>query len=498
MRFRDENKRFARQFGLPTQPFSDSVITVELPRDAAWLPGNVAGFLLAVNLLCRTFERVHAVFPAEATVHHHPWHLKTAGAVVDELVSSVDGNLHVGRPQRSDVVLSVGKEPDTPATRKVVIRGSHWCAALDFDLPGAGQGVLGSLYAATMGAAQVLLHVLEMVGAPYKPMAGFHFSLLDHRPFGLDGGAPKATLVPETHLVGVGAVGSAAVYTLAHLDDVGGAMHLIDNETIGEPNLNRYVLARRRDIGKWKADVAAGALSDTAIRAKPYRGAFARYADEYGGFVNLLLSPVDSEEGRRGLARMLPRRVVNAATGGTTVTVSTHGFADGKACLNCLYLPEPNRKTPEEIMAKDMGLSTDLVRSLIEKNDPVDEELVAQIERNRGAEPNTWATHVGLPINSFYAKAVCGDADLRLPTANVIAPLSFISATAGILLAVELIKAGNPDLGGWSLDNYFRVDTLRQPNPAFRGLRLQDPSGRCICRDPDYWAVYHERYGKVS
>ena len=496
MRFRDENIRFARQFGFPTQPFSNSVITVELSPDAALLPGNVAGFLLAVNLLSRTFDKVHAVFPAEATVHHHPWHLKTAGAIVDELVSSVDGNLHVGLPQRSDVVLSVGQEPDTPAERKVVIRGSHWCAALDCDLQGAGDGVLGSLYSATMGTAQVLLHVLEMMGAPYKPMAEFHFSLLDHMPFGLDGSAPKALRVPEAHLVGVGAVGSAAVYTLAHLDDVSGVIHLIDNETIEEPNLNRYVLARQRDIDEWKVDLAAGALSSTGIRAKLYRGAFVSYAEEYGGAVNLLLSPVDSEEGRRALARILPRRVINAATGGTTLTISTHGFADGKACLHCLYLPEPNRETPEEIMAKDMGLSPGLVQKLIETNDPVNEELVAQIERNRGAEPGTWASHVGLPINSFYAKAVCGDAELRLPTANVIAPLSFISAAAGIMLAAELIKAGNPELGGWSLDNYFRVDTLSRPNPAFRRLRPQDPSGRCICTDPDYMAVYSEKYGE--
>ena len=164
MRFRDENMRFARQFGFPTQPFSDSVITVELSPDAALLRGNVAGFLLAVNLLSRTFERVHAVFPEEATVHCHPWHLKTAGAVVEELVKSMDGSLNVGLPQRSDVVLSVGNESDTPARRKVAVRGSHWRAALDCDLPGAGEGVLGSLYATTMGAAQVLLHVLEMVG----------------------------------------------------------------------------------------------------------------------------------------------------------------------------------------------------------------------------------------------------------------------------------------------------------------------------------------------
>ena len=147
-------------------------------------------------------------------------------------------------------------------------------------------------------------------------------------------------------------------------------------------------------------------------------------------------------------------------------------------------------------MARDMGISPGLVQKLIETNAPVDEELVAQIERNRGAESGTWSSHVGLPINSFYVKAVCGDAELRLPTANVIAPLSFISAAAGIMLAVELIKAGHPELGRWSPNNYFRVDTLSLPNPAFRRLRLQDPSGRCICRDPDYMAVYSKKYGK--
>ena len=106
------------------------------------------------------------------------------------------------------------------------------------------------------------------------------------------------------------------------------------------------------------------------------------------------------------------------------------------------------------------------------------------------------ASHVGLPINSFYARAVCGDAEIRLPTANVIAPLSFISAAAGIMLAVELVKAGNPDIRQWSLDNYFRVDTLRQPIPAFRRTRPQEVSGRCICRDPDFLAVHSEKYGR--
>jgi len=102
---------------------------------------------------------------------------------------------------------------------------------------------------------------------------------------------------------------------------------------------------------------------------------------------------------------------------------------------------------------------------------------------------------VGSPIDSFYAKAVCGEASLRLPFANVVAPLSFISASAGILLAAELVKTAHPELSRWALDNYFRVDTLKHPNPAFRCLQPQDRSGRCICRDPDYVGVYSEKYG---
>ena len=163
----------------------------------------------------------------------------------------------------------------------------------------------------------------------------------------------------------------------------------------------------------------------------------------------LLLSPVDSEEGRRGLARTLPKRVLNAATGGTTITLSTHAFGDGKACLHCLYPLELNRRSPEQMVADDLGIALDVIQDLLRTNRPVGAELVSEIERNRGVDPGTWAGHVDLPVNSFYVRAVCGDARVQMPTANVIAPLSFISASAGVLLAAELVKAGNQQVSGW-------------------------------------------------
>ena len=498
MPFRDENVRFAKQIDVSPQVFSRPNIAVELRRDAAKSRGNTAAFLLALNLLSRTFEKVHAVFPSGAEALNHPWKLGTVRAVVEELNDTVDGSLRIGVPRRCDVVLSIGERPSTRADREVVVRGSPWRAALDCDLPGAGEGVFGGLYAACMGASQVLLHVLNGMKAPYRPMRPFNFSLLDLLPSEVERDAPKAITFPEAHLVGVGAVGSAAIYALAHVEECRGILHLIDNEKVNESNLNRYVLMRRRDRDCWKVDVACEALGRTAIQPVVFRDAFSYYVKENGAKIELLLSPVDSEEGRRGLARTLPRQVINAATGGTTVTVSTHGFNDGKACLHCLYQLAANHASREEIMAAEMGLALETVRELVKTNAPIGAELVSRIEVNRGVERGRWAGNVGEPINSFYVRAVCGEAELSLPHANVIAPLSFISASAGILLAVELIKSGHPELGRWTLDNYFRIDTLHPPNPAFRRLRIQDRSGKCICRDPDYVNVYLEKYGVAA
>ena len=495
MTFRSENQRFIEQIDVSSDVFSRPTIAVELRPDAARHPGNTAAFLLALNLLSRIFERVHAVFPPGLEAPDHPWGLGTVRAVVDELNDTVEGAVHIGAPGRSDVALSVGARSSVPADREAVVRGSPWRAALDCDLASEGEGIFGFLYVACMGAAQVLLHVLNSMKAPYRPMAPFSFSLLDLLPCGADANTPRVITIPDTHLVGVGAVGSAAIYALAYLGDLRGVLHLIDNEAVDETNLNRYVLMRRRDVGRSKVDVARDALGRTAIQSVPFRGAFSGYVDEHGGAVDLLLSPVDSPEGRRGLAKELPRRVINAATGRTTVTVSTHGFNDGKACLHCLYPADPSRASREEIMAADMGLPVEEVRELVRTNAPVDAQLVARIEAHREAEPGRWAGNVGSPIDSFYAKAVCGEASLRLPFANVVAPLSFISASAGILLAAELVKAAHPELSRWALDNYFRVDTLKHPNPAFRCLQPQDRSGRCICRDPDYVGVYSEKYG---
>ena len=103
MRFREEDFRFAGQFGIAAQAFSEPVITVELGPDGAKRRGNTAAFLLAANLLSGTFDNVHAVFPDGITTDWHPWRLNEVGTVIDELSWTVGKDLRgeLPRPRRT-------------------------------------------------------------------------------------------------------------------------------------------------------------------------------------------------------------------------------------------------------------------------------------------------------------------------------------------------------------------------------------------------------------
>src|SRR5947208_225635 len=108
--------------------------------------------------------------------------------------------------------------------------------------------------------------------------------------------------------------------------------------------------------------------------------------------------------------------------------------------------------------------------------------------------PGKFQDYVGKHIQSFYQRAVCGEAQVNTPSGTIISPLSFISAAAGVLLAAEFVKLRAPQLSKYAIENYFRMDTLFAPNPVFRQTRPQDPSHRCICWDPDYIETYREKY----
>jgi len=295
------------------------------------------------------------------------------------------------------------------------------------------------------------------------------------------------------HIVGIGAIGSATVYGLAHLP-CKGAIVPIDHDIVDTSNLQRYALMRRTDVLSPKVDVAARALVGSTISVRPFEGSYDQYKKEHPDVrVERLVTVVDSPAGRRHLAESLPGRIVNASTSDRVITVSRHAFGDGRACLYCLYADRGRAPTQEERLARELGVGKDEVEYLLSENAPVDADFVRRVEAHLKVPAGAHAAWIGTPLASFHRRAVCGTATVATRGGIIVAPLGFISAAAGILLLAELVAGVS--LGDEATrPNYLRMDMLGSPAHADREDRAPDPTHACICKDVDYLATYRRRH----
>lgn len=492
---RNDHQRSLARISIPPDVLTRPRVAVQLATGQESRPAALAAFMMASNILVRLFHDVTLLAP-DAPMPRNPWKLKTVSELVAMLRGVAAGSVGWNQGGPFDVVLGIGRPPNVIARRTTFISFAGWRAGLEKELGPGPEGPLGALFASCYGASQTLLLAAQDFGADRRPIAPFCLSLLDHADTSADAPMPAVSL-DGLHLVGAGAVGSACVYGMGHLDGLTGHGHVIDNDQVDDSNLLRYVLMRRSDVGLAKVDVAAAVFDKSDAKLEPHPMSFRGFRDCYGTKIDLMLTPVDSEAGRCALAKELPRQVINAATGDSNVTVSCHGFADGRACLHCLYRPKPEEMTMARRLALDMGLGESEVESLLLDNRPIGIDIVRQVERQLGKPSGTFDEWASKHIQSFYQRAVCSEAMLPVAGGTLISPLPFISAAAGVFLAAELVKTRNPALARWCLDNYFRFDLFAAPNPAFRQTRRPSHDGKCICQNLDFQDVYRGKYGST-
>lgn len=493
MPYRGLNQAFADNVGVAHAAF-DQVVVVELPPAVGQRRDVAAAFVTAANLLARIFHRVHLVGDATTPIGPNPWHMTTCGDLLAPLQALSEGEVAWGAPEElPDVVLSVGAPASVEAHERVWIDFARWRIGLDTPVsdrsnPGDDTGVpncLAGLLASCWGASQVFLIAAARTGATLRPMPPFTWEAF---PSGTP--VPRAPDLGEIRMAGVGAVGCALVWALGFLDEITGQLDLIDDDCVDDGNLHRYLLMRAKDVDVEKPFVAEAALSHLDLDAWPRVATYQQFCTEHGYDTPLLLTPVDSQPSRRKLATTLPKRVLNAATGNHNVTISTHGFGGGEACLHCLYVVRDRALTTESRIAEALGLPIELVTEHLEENKPMDADVVAAVEQSLGVEAGMHKDWVGRRIQSFYQHAVCGSASFRSGSEVIVAPLSFISAAAGFLLAAELVLEGTS-----RAHNYRRLDLFHPPTFAFQELRKPDPAVRCICDDEDYRHAYRAKYG---
>jgi len=254
----------------------------------------------------------------------------------------------------------------------------------------------------------------------------------------------------------------------------------------------RYILFDSRHLDASKTDAAADIVAAAGLKLHVERvqtviQTYLTLHPEERDALELVVSAVDSYDARREITSELPRTIVNAGTTPRDFTISRHRFADGYACLACLYPARPEDAVHERAVARELGLEQTEVTELRRTKTPLTVAHLAKIARARGLAGEHYASYVGEPLDSFYNKEFCAKVAVPTSRGEAVAPLAFGSALAGFLLAHAVACEAGPV-------RRFRLDFLAGLTTPQRTA----PRARSACRycgRPEYRTRYTERWG---
>ena len=305
---------------------------------------------------------------------------------------------------------------------------------------------------------------------PYDAVDPFVLRFAD---LGVDGDAlgEEFELGPA-YLAGAGAIGNGFLWALRTLKPHG-ILHIVDDDTVSDGNLNRQVWFDSIDVGLPKSVQLAMHAQPTmpGLVLVPHVARLQELPARISPtWLRQLIVAVDSARARRSLQSELPYSVFDASTTEITqVTVHSNAVHDGGACLACIYAADVVERQRELHIAETLGVSVEMVRT-----ERISAEAAALIVARY---PNLTAANVTDLAYDTLFKQLCATGTLRAGTPQaLVAPFAFVSALAGALLVLAVVRQLNPRARTSDVWNYWRVSPWHPPMVRNQHFRAPSPS----------------------
>lgn len=465
------------------------VVEVRATDAAAHDPGCAAGLELLVNLLARTFGSL--------ALNVEPG---LRGRLV-RLALAINPAVDLA-PKQLTLVVAWGDTP--PEGTTLWAGGVGWTASVcRTHAVGASPNRAAGLVAGVLAYTEVFkLAFAAFLGSAWEPTTEAHLSLLTHEVSAAPAPDPVAFPVSanlgEVHLVGVGAIGFAFLAAMRTFPRVLGRIHVIDNQKVDLSNLQRYVLAYDADaLVQAKVNVAQRELKATKLTITAHGSTWERFlADQPPAWrFRRVVTALDSARVRQHVQAALPLEIFNAGVTRSVFDVARYGFDGVHECLNCAYQRAPGPPL-FDLMLRTFGLSPARLQQLEDQHLPLTVEDVRAIEAHVG-RPGQLRLLVGLSLSAAYMR-MCGYViaeEVMGANEPALVPAAHVPVLAGVLLAIEVLKASVPELAPYRLDHVLQFDTRYSLDTTVR-LR-QGPllvAAPCICQDPAYQQSYAEKW----
>lgn len=496
--------------------FGPGRVSVCLGSDAAMKPQAQLIFSFAVNLLSRLFpvvQDLHIVFPVDMPLLAQVprWQAETLGEHIRLFLKTLNPlakcTIQKQVTAMNDCTLVIGSTSPPPKT--AVFTGSNgWNVNISPHGPvpiGDEINPVGAYTAATLGVSEVYKRLLYphrnlLAGIPVIPLdAELTFSTFTYR-VGLS--EPNPPLNPSIDIdsltmVGLGAGGGAAAFTLASLQEVQGTINLVEPDEINEWNLDRYIFADAEDATQERAKTEiVGKMFNNKYTRLEVREFPLSYDKAIGSLTQkdhrYVLAAVHSREARRELQYETPMVLWDAGATEEGEFFIWRMILDRTECMHCKH--PPDERDPELRKAAQLtrllGLSVDGWLKKIRNNETFSKkEISALSDRVKGQNVS-----YDLPLegerHSDWEKVQCGR--LHFPEDDEEIPVPLAPTMAGVLLAGEIIKEHCfPEA---VLDSYYwntLLGNFMRSNKPQRRL----PSPSCsFCRDKAYVNQYKRRW----
>lgn len=464
--------------------FPEARVAIEVAPEIAALPGGQLALALTLNLLARMQSIVgHVCVPLPRGIRRHPQVPLQGDDLrlgLEHLVGSVAGagvRFPVAfsfddREERPVVRLMLGHGREAEGDRRVTVQADAWTAYVN--APHAQSDwrttiPFGPNLAACLGVAEIFKWLLhhnfpQRSDRPLQFLQDATFSTLTYGGWsGQDDypEVPNPAQLQNVAIAGLGAGGSTVVYTLGCLPGLAGDITLIEPGRHKRSNLARYLLSTHEDCarGTSKVQLAHDYLHGRhpGLCIRPDAHSYADVADRDFG---LVVSTVDTPEARWDIQRDHPPLILDAAVLETIYALLRVEPGEGM-CLGCKHPYDPDVTWKRR--AAMWGKTLEEVRELDRTQTPVRPADLVRLAETQGRPEADFQDLLSLPFDKVPQLTECGDSHFNLRVPNQAATLPFVTATAGVLLAAELVKERHaPD---WALRNWFAHDLLWRPKP---------------------------------
>lgn len=472
-------------------------------NDDCETPEGKAALDLVIRLHARLYPKLRLIDLTKKN--------KDRSIELKKLATSINSKIEMVEEEPSVVIIIGNSSVERKITPGPIfyIGSNEWIAKFSSENPmGSGQSsnVFGAGVAACIGASNVFRYIFSDFLSEPEFDEEFSLSLITLS-IGTENFPTKTKFIDlgEFSLIGFGAIGNGVIWALSQSSFIKGVLTVVEPENLETTNLQRYVLAEERHIGKPKIKMTQEFLKSSAVKLNLVQNNWAHYLNVEGNWANeTVLVAIDNAKDRIGVQASLPKQLINSYTENNLIGISRHYDFINEACLVCTYMPNEEKKSFALQVCENLGI-TKLVIPEMEKlmggylysNIGADDRFLKWIADANEIEISELEKFKGIPVVDFYSKVVCGGMLMELRKSEVIiesieAPLAFQSALAGILELAELVinKTGLRQQRLPTKTHFHPLNPVKLGVNPYNHSFTKDITGRCICADKDFIKAY--------